>query len=50
MQMGVGGLIFWRKKRYEGVMFNVISVTRGVGGSPISRKIVLRNTWMAPYR
>ena len=29
-------------------MFNVISVTRGVGGVPISRKIALRNTWMAP--
>ena len=36
---GDGGcLIFWKK----GEIFNVISVTRGVG--PISRKIALRNT------
>ena len=28
-QMGVGGVRFSRKKHYEGVMFNVISVTRG---------------------
>ena len=48
MQMGVGGVWFSGKKRYEDVMFNVISVTRGVGGGPISRKIALRNTWMAP--
>ena len=27
-QMGVGGLRFSGKKRYEGVMLNVISVTR----------------------
>ena len=33
-----------RKKRYDGVMFNVSSVTRGVGGGQISRKIALRNT------
>ena len=26
---GVGGVRFSGKKRYEGVMFNVISVTRG---------------------
>ena len=26
---GVGGVRFFGKKRYEGVMFNVISVTRG---------------------
>ena len=26
---GGGGVRFSRKKRYEGVMFNVISVTRG---------------------
>ena len=44
-QMGVGGVRFSGKKRYEGVMFNVISVTGGgVGGGPISRKIALRNT------
>ena len=29
MQMGVGGVKFSRKKCYEGVMFNAISVTRG---------------------
>ena len=29
MQMGVGGVKFSRKKRYEGVRSNVIGVTRG---------------------
>ena len=29
MQMGVGGCQVFRKKRYEGVSFNVISVTMG---------------------
>ena len=29
MQMGVGGVIFSGKKRYEDVRFNVISITRG---------------------
>ena len=33
MQMGGGCQIFRGKKRYEGVMFNVISVTRGGLGS-----------------
>ena len=42
-----GGKIF-RKKRYEVVMFNVISITRGWVGGPISRKIALCNTGMAP--
>ena len=28
-QMGVGGVTFSGKKRYEGVRYNVISVTRG---------------------
>ena len=28
-QLGVGGVSFPGKKRYEGVRFNVISVTRG---------------------
>ena len=43
-QMGVGeGSNFPEKKRYEGVRFNVISITRGVGGGPISRKKALRN-------
>ena len=41
-QMGVGGgvgggLIFW-EKRYEGVMFNVISVTRGWVGVQFPEK------------
>ena len=41
---GGGGVRFSGKKRYEGVMFNVISVTyEGVGGGPICRKIALRN-------
>ena len=34
---GGGSVNFSDKKRYEGVRFNVISVTRGVGGGPISR-------------
>ena len=34
---GGGGVKFSGKKRYEGVRFNVISVTRG-GWGPISRK------------
>ena len=34
---GGGGKIF-RKKRYEGVMFNVISVTRGWVGSNFPKK------------
>ena len=35
-----GGLAFSRKKRYEGVRFNVISISfyEGVGMGPISRK------------
>ena len=37
---GWGGVRFSGKKRCEGIMFNVISVTRG----QISRKIALRNT------
>ena len=36
--MGVGGVRFSGKKRYEGVRFNVIWVYEGVGGGPISRK------------
>ena len=35
MQMGVGGVKFSREKRYEGVRFNVISVTRGRVGVQI---------------
>ena len=41
---GGGGVRFSGKKRYEGVMFNVISVTRWWVGGPICRKIALRNT------
>ena len=40
----VGGVNFSGKKCYEGVMFNVISVTRGWVGGPISRKKALHNT------
>ena len=29
---GVGGVKFVRKKRYAGVTFNIISITRGVAG------------------
>ena len=37
MGVGGGGKIF-RKKRYEGVMFNVISVTRGWVGVQFPEK------------
>ena len=40
---GGGGVTFSGKKRYEGVGFNVISVTRGWVGSNFPEK-VLRNT------
>ena len=45
-QMGVGGVAFSGKKCYEGVRFNVMSVTRGSAsgvsgaGGPISRKSI----------
>ena len=42
--VGWDGVSFPRKKCYEGVRFNVISVT-----CQISRKKALRNTGMAPY-
>ena len=35
---GGGGVNFSGKKSYGGAMFNVISVTRGWVGGPISRK------------
>ena len=38
MQMGVGGVKFSGKKRYKGVRFNVISVTRGWVGVKFSEK------------
>ena len=47
MQMGVG-VWFSGKKRYEGVMFNVISVTRGWVGVQFPEKIALHNTWTVP--
>ena len=37
-QMGVWDVKFSGKKCYEGIRFTVISITRGVGGGPISRK------------
>ena len=40
---GEGGVKFSGRKLYEGVRFNIISVTRG-WGSPISGKKALRNT------
>ena len=40
---GGGGVKFSGKKRYERVRFNVIGVTRGGWGGPISRKKALRN-------
>ena len=38
MQMGVGGLRFSGRKHYEGVRFNVISVTRGWVGVQFPEK------------
>ena len=35
---GIGGVRFSGKKRYEGVMFNVISVTRGWVGVQFAEK------------
>ena len=40
----MGGVRFSGKKCYEGVMFNVISVTRGWVGAQFPEKIGLRNT------
>ena len=37
-QMGVGGVSFSGKKRYEDVMFNVINVTRGWVGVQFPEK------------
>ena len=36
--VGGGGVRFSRKKRYEGVMFNVINVTRGWVGVQFAEK------------
>ena len=36
--MGVGGVKLSGKKHYEGVRFNVSSVTKGVGGGSIPEK------------
>ena len=38
MQMGVGGVKSSGKKRYEGVRFNVISITRGWVGVQFPEK------------
>ena len=46
-QMGVGVSHFLEKKLYEGVRFNVISITRGGRGSNFQKK-ALHNTWMTP--
>ena len=48
-ELGVGGrgVSFPGKKRYEGVWFNVISITRGGWGSNSQEKALL-NTSMAP--
>ena len=35
---GVGGCQIFQKKRYDGVMFNVISVTRGWVGVQFAEK------------
>ena len=43
-RMGMGGVRFSGKKRYEGVRFNVISVTRGWVGVQFTEKKALRNT------
>ena len=40
----MGGLRFSGKKRYDGVRFNVISVTRGWVGVQFPEKKALRNT------
>ena len=45
---GGGVVTFSRKKRYKGVRFNVISVTRGWVGVNFPEKKALRNTGMAP--
>ena len=42
--VGGGGINFSGKKRYEGVQFNVISVTRGWVGVQLLEKNLLRNT------
>ena len=46
--MGGGVPACPEKNHYEGVKFNVISVTRGGWGSNSLEK-ALRNIWMAPY-
>ena len=46
---GGGGVRLYGKKRYEGVRFNVISVTRGWVGVQFPEKKALRNSWMAPF-
>ena len=44
--IGGGGVSFPRKKRYEGVRFNIISVTRGwVGGKSPGKKRYVTLEW-----
>ena len=47
MQMGMGGVRFSGKKRYEDARCNVIRVTRGWVGVqfPEKKRYVLRNTF-----
>ena len=50
--MGVGGVSFPGKKRYEGVMFNVISITRewvGVKFPGIKRYVTLEWPLRLPH-
>ena len=42
--IGIGGVNFPNKKRYEGVLFNVISITRGWLGVNFPDIKALRNT------
>ena len=42
---GGGGVKFSRKKRYEGVRFNVISVTRGWGSNFQKKALYVTLEW-----
>ena len=48
LRNAVGAVKFPGKKCYEGVLFNVISVTRGWVGVNFPGKKALRSTLMAP--
>ena len=45
MGVGVGGVSFPGKKRYEGVRFNVISVTRGGWVKFPGKKLYITLEW-----